>query len=85
VAHWPENPLGRIEVTLADRHDLQTVNEVFCRRDYGSSAHRTVVDIGANVRLATLFFLTRSSHAHASGPSSLTRRGVVSIYPRSRT
>jgi FkbM family methyltransferase len=39
------------------------VNEIFCRRDYGGRAHRTVVDIGANVGLASLFFLTRSPDA----------------------
>ena len=54
-----KTPLGRVEVTLADRHDLLTLNEIFCRRDYGSTAHRTVVDIGANVGFASLFFLTR--------------------------
>src|SRR5476651_1856806 len=54
-------PLGRVQVTLNDRHDLLTVNEVFCRRDYGNSTHRTVVDIGANVGFASLFFLTRSA------------------------
>lgn len=56
-------PLGRVHVILEDRHDLLTLNEIFCRRDYGSRAHRTVVDIGANVGFATLFFLTRSPEA----------------------
>jgi hypothetical protein len=56
-------PMGTIEVTLVDRHDLLTVNEIFCRWDYGSQARRVVVDIGANVGLATLFFLTRSTDA----------------------
>jgi FkbM family methyltransferase len=56
-------PLGPVSVTLADRHDLLTVNEVFCRRDYGSAARSTVVDIGANIGLATLFFLTRDPEA----------------------
>lgn len=53
-------PLGPVRVRLFDRHDLLTANEIFCRQDYGASKHRTVVDIGANVGLATLFFLTRS-------------------------
>jgi FkbM family methyltransferase len=52
-------PLGRIRVRLNDRHDLLTVCEIFCRRDYGSEAPRLVVDIGANVGFAALFFLTR--------------------------
>ena len=52
-------PLGRVPVTMWSRHDLLTINEIFCRRDYGSDAHRTVVDIGGNCGYATLFFLTR--------------------------
>jgi FkbM family methyltransferase len=52
-------PMGPVLVTLWDRHDLLTVNEVFCRLDYGSGAARTVVDIGGNRGFASLFFLTR--------------------------
>ena len=54
-------PLGPVSVTVWDRHDLLTINEVFFRRDYGSSPHRTVVDIGGNRGYATLFFLTRDA------------------------
>jgi FkbM family methyltransferase len=53
-------PVGPVQPTLANRHDLLTVNEIFCRHDYGDGAQaRVVVDIGANVGLAALFFLTR--------------------------
>lgn len=52
-------PLGRVPVRLENRHDLLTVCEIFCRRDYGSGAPGLVVDIGANVGFAALFFLTR--------------------------
>jgi FkbM family methyltransferase len=45
---------------LASRHDLLTVNEIFCRRDYGRGPYRTVIDIGANIGLASLYFLTRA-------------------------
>lgn len=55
-------PLGTVRPELTSYHDLLTVNEVFCRNDYGEGRHaRTVVDIGANVGLAALFFLTRST------------------------
>jgi FkbM family methyltransferase len=57
-------PLGPSEVVLEDRHDLLTINEIFCRRDYGSRGRRTVVDIGANVGFASLFFLTRIPDAY---------------------
>ena len=37
-----------------------TVNEVFCRRDYPvPPGARSVVDIGSNIGLSALFFLTR--------------------------
>ena len=57
-------PLGPQRLTLASRHDLLTVNEIFCRRDYGSRPGPRVVDIGANVGFATLFFVTRSVETH---------------------
>lgn len=64
--HYPweavlRTPLGPVAVHLSDRHDLLTVCEIFCRRDYGSGSPRLVVDIGANVGFATLYFLTRRS------------------------
>jgi len=53
-------PIGPVSPLLVTRHDLLTVNEVFCRRDYGRGPYDTVVDIGANIGLASLYFLTRS-------------------------
>lgn len=54
-------PTGVIRPTLNDYHDLLTVNEVFCRQDYGPGRTvEVVVDIGANIGLAALFFLTRN-------------------------
>lgn len=52
-------PMGSVPVRLYSRHDLLTVNEIFCRQDYGRDAPRLVVDIGANIGLAALFWLTR--------------------------
>ncbi len=53
-------PTGVIRPVLKDYHDLLAVNEVFCRRDYGNGRDLdVVVDIGANVGLAALLFLTR--------------------------
>lgn len=56
-------PIGDVTPTLASRHDLLTVNEIFCRRDYGRGPYPVVVDIGANIGLASLYFLTRSRTA----------------------
>lgn len=57
-------PIGSLPITVDEHQDLLTVNEIFFRRDYGSASHRTVVDIGANVGYATLFFLTRTRACH---------------------
>ena len=56
-------PTGRVRATLYSRHDLLTVNEVFCRGDYGFQAPRLIVDVGANIGLATLFWLSRRPDA----------------------
>ena len=55
----PRTPIGPVSLELEDYHDLLTTVEVFCRRGYGAEVHPVVVDIGANVGIATLFFLTR--------------------------
>jgi FkbM family methyltransferase len=54
-----KTPAGPMPVRLCSRHDLLTVNEIFCRLDYGTDAPALVVDIGANVGLSALFWLTR--------------------------
>jgi FkbM family methyltransferase len=53
-------PLGDVTLPLESRHDLLTVNEIFCRRDYGSGSSGVIVDIGANIGIASVFFLTRN-------------------------
>jgi FkbM family methyltransferase len=37
--------------------------EIFCRRDYGDGGGEIVVDLGANIGVASLFFLTRRRDA----------------------
>lgn len=55
-------PIGVVAPTLFSRHDMWTVNEVFCRQDYGAdSAARVVVDVGSNIGISALFFLTRNT------------------------
>jgi FkbM family methyltransferase len=59
-----KTPLGRAKATLYSHHDLLTVNEVFCRKDYEADAPlRTVVDIGGNIGLSALYWLTRNPEA----------------------
>ena len=53
-------PAGTLTPTLWSYHDMITLNEMFCREDYAVSAPpATVVDIGSNIGLSALYFLTR--------------------------
>lgn len=79
-------PTGPVQPMLMSRHDLLTVNEIFCRNDYGNGdGVRVVVDIGANVGMAALFFLTRSSgtrvYCFEPDPANAARaRALLSPY-----
>jgi len=54
-------PLGIQEIVLDHADDLQTVTEVFCRGDYAAPSDvGTVVDIGSNIGVSALYFLTRN-------------------------
>lgn len=57
-------PLGLQTATLYSHGDVCTVNEIFCRDDYKAGADLgVVVDIGANIGLSALYFLTRNQQA----------------------
>lgn len=60
-------PLGIATLTVHHPHDVRTINEVFCRRDYGAArgtgAPRVVVDIGGNIGVSAVFFVTRRPDA----------------------
>lgn len=60
-------PIGPAELLVPHPHDVRTVNEVFCRHDYGSGvgerAPRIVVDVGANIGVSAVYFLTRRPDA----------------------
>lgn len=54
-------PLGIVAPTAYSHHDVWTMNEVFCRLDYRPpEGSRVVVDVGSNIGISALFFLTRS-------------------------
>jgi FkbM family methyltransferase len=54
-------PAGLVDVRLDSHHDMITVNELFCRLDYDvDRGARTIVDIGSNIGISALFFLTRT-------------------------
>jgi FkbM family methyltransferase len=54
-------PVGVVRPTLYTSHDLSTMNEVFCRLDYRADERLgTVVDVGSNIGISALYFLTRN-------------------------
>lgn len=55
-------PTGSVAARLYSHHDLLTVNEIFCRLDYpAGNSIRVVVDVGSNIGISALFFLSRNS------------------------
>jgi FkbM family methyltransferase len=53
-------PAGVVAPTLHHPHDFLTLNEVFCREDYPAPPpDGLVVDIGSNIGISALWFLTR--------------------------
>ena len=55
------SPLGEVMPTLYSYHDMLTVHEVFCRQDYRlDRGAKVIVDIGSNIGLSALYFLTRN-------------------------
>lgn len=57
-------PIGERAVRLAHAHDAVTLVEVFFRRDYAvSNTIGVAVDIGANIGVSALYFLTRNAGA----------------------
>lgn len=58
-------PLGLVAPRCFSHHDLLTINEIFCRGDYAATTDQAgvVVDIGSNIGLSALYFLTRNDRA----------------------
>ncbi len=53
-------PSGVVRPILWSFHDMLTLNEIFCREDYAvRTAPPLVVDLGSNIGLSALYFLTR--------------------------
>jgi FkbM family methyltransferase len=57
-------PLGTVTPRLFNRMDLLTLNEIFCRLDYPLDEQpKVIVDLGSNVGLSALYFLTRNQQS----------------------
>ena len=67
--HYPydiqvRTPTGLVSIRLYSHHDLLTVNEIFCRNDYfADSSLRYAVDLGSNIGISALYFLTRNKES----------------------
>jgi FkbM family methyltransferase len=71
-------PTGPVAATAYSQHDVITVNEIFCRLDYELPAGATrVIDIGSNIGISALYFLTRAPevfcHLFEPDPRNLER------------
>jgi len=56
-----KTPTGVVKPILYSYHDLLTVNEIFCRQDYSAANNiNIVVDIGSNIGISALYFLSRN-------------------------
>ena len=60
-----KTPTGLISPKLYWHYDMLTVNEVFCRKDYQADKEiKVVVDLGSNIGLSALYFLTRNTASY---------------------
>lgn len=70
-------PIGPQDVTLFNKHDIITLHEIFCRGDYRSPSPKIVVDIGANIGISALYFMTRSPSTYCElyepDPSNISK------------
>lgn len=59
-----KTPTGIVQPILYSYYDLLTLNEIFFRGDYRAGQNdKVVVDIGSNIGLSALYFLTRNPDA----------------------
>ena len=55
---------SKVAITIFNAHDAITLVEVFCREDYVTDKNQKIfVDVGANIGLASLYFLMSNPHA----------------------
>lgn len=79
-------PSGTIAPTIYSHHDVFTVHEIFAREDYRAGANLgVVVDIGSNIGISLLYFLTRNRtsrcYAYEPVPRNVLRlRGNIAGY-----
>jgi FkbM family methyltransferase len=73
-----KTPTGLLQIPLYSHHDLLTVNEIFCRKDYQAPAPaKRIVDFGSNIGISGLYFLSQDPaarvHLFEPVPSNVER------------
>lgn len=69
-------PSGAKSIQVYSHDDLLTVNEIFFREDYYAPEHiRFVVDIGSNIGISALYFLSRNDHCRVFCYEPVPRNG----------
>ena len=55
-------PIGKVLIHLRNFEALRTCFSIFCRKDYRTGVEPTglVMDVGANIGIASLYFLSRN-------------------------
>jgi FkbM family methyltransferase len=71
-------PRGEVAPNLFSHQDMLTMNEIFCREDYTAGPElRVAVDIGSNIGISALYFLTRNDesrcHLYEPVPENVKR------------
>jgi FkbM family methyltransferase len=57
-------PVGVVEIQIFHPHDMQTINEIFCRKDYPIDiSARRILDVGANIGISAIYFLTHAPNS----------------------
>tara|TARA_A100000164_G_scaffold217047_1_gene192501 strand:- start:3469 stop:4251 length:783 start_codon:yes stop_codon:yes gene_type:complete len=72
ILHF-NSPLGNSKVNLYSYDDFSTFNLIFCRQDYlYTNKQKIILDIGSNIGLSAVFWLTRSKDTivHCYEPST---------------
>jgi FkbM family methyltransferase len=70
-----KTPTGPLNLMLYSPADMSTLNLIFCRRDYFVPPEtKVIVDIGSNIGLSSLFWLTRNdiSFVYCYEPSPIS-------------
>jgi FkbM family methyltransferase len=82
-------PTGTVAVAAYSHHDIFTVHEMFAREDYRAGPDvRVIVDIGSNVGISGLYFLSRNStsrcYLHEPVPRNVERlrANLAGLEPR---